>query len=163
MARMPDFFMETEQRAAAVGRGITGLFPHHHREPDTARHGIAAITPQTPATRPATITAAPAAAPQQEDTMSLSTIAADIKGAIDNADEWVKQVTETHLPAILAQAQKYENSPVVQALEAAFLPPALEQQIANMITELAKTYPAQQLAAPVQAQQQAPQGVSAGQ
>lgn len=106
---------------------------------------------QTPAAQPATMagSAAPAA---KENTMQLSQIAADIKGAIDNADEWVKQVTDTHLPAILAQAQKYESSPVVQALEGAFLPPALEQQIANMITELSKTYPAQpaQPAAPAQ-------------
>lgn len=154
MARMPDFFAEVEHDAAAVGRGITGLIRHHH---------AADAAPQTPATRPVNLAATPvAAAPPQEDTMSLSTIAADIKGAIDNADEWVKQVTETHLPAILAQAQKYENSPVVQALEAAFLPPALEQQIANMITELAKTYPAQQLAAPVQqGQQPVPQGAPA--
>ena len=74
--------------------------------------------------------------------MQISNIANDIKGAIENADEWVKQVTETHLPAILATAAKYENSPIVQALEAVALPPAVEQEIATGISKLAALFPA---------------------
>jgi hypothetical protein len=129
MTRMPDLFREAEE----------AIFGHRH------------AAPRTPAPRPATMAEATAAAEPQEETVSLTTIAADIKGAIENADQWVRQVTETHLPAILAQAARYENSPIVQALESALLPPALEQQIAGMITELSKTYPA----APAQPEQPA--------
>jgi hypothetical protein len=102
---------------------------------------------ETPATPPVNLAAATAR--PKGDTMSLSTIAADIKGAIENADQWVGQITEQHLPAILAAAAKYENSPVVQALESAFLTPAEEQQIASLIALLAS----KSAAAPVQAQQ----------
>lgn len=116
MARMPD--IEAEARAA-VG-WIEDHVPGHH---------------QTPA---ATV----AASTTTEEHMQLSQIANDIKGAIENADQWVKQVTEQHLPAILAQAERYENSPIVQALEGALLPPGVEQQIAAMIAELAKQFPA---------------------
>lgn len=88
---------------------------------------------------------AAAAAPTEEHTMSVSLtgIAGDIKNAIENADQWVKEVTEQHLPSILAMAAKYENSPIVQALEGALLPPEVEAGIAATITALAKQYPAQ--------------------
>jgi len=93
---------------------------------------------QTPAQQPVTVeTTTP-----KENPVNITSIANDIKTAIGNADDWVKQVTDTHLPAILATAQKYEASPIVQALETALLPPEVEQSIATTITELAKTFPA---------------------
>lgn len=140
MTRMPSF----DEIRDDFERGIRTA---EQRIEHPFRHAHSA--PQPPAARPDT-QAAPAAANPQENTVSLSTIASDIKGAIENGDQWIKQVVDTHLPAILAEAQKYENSPIVQALEAALLPPALEQQIASMITELSKAYPAG--AAPAQPQ-----------
>lgn len=104
---------------------------------------------QTPAVQPVNLAAALAAAePPKENPMQISDIAGDIKGAVENADEWVRQVTETHLPSLLAQAQRYESSPIVQALESALLPPEVESGIAAMIKDLAARYPAPVVAAP---------------
>lgn len=100
---------------------------------------------ETPAQQPATMAAEPAE--PEGDPVSLATIAADIKGAVENADQWVKQVTETHLPAILAEASKYENDPIVQALEGVLLPPSVAAGIVSMINKLAEDFPAQ-VAAP---------------
>lgn len=86
-----------------------------------------------------------------EDGMSLADIANDIKTHITSADAWLAKVVEEHVPAILAVAEKYQGSPIVQALEGTVLPPEVEQQIAGMITALAKQFPAQQQPAPVPA------------
>lgn len=150
MGEMRNFEAEAAEAVRRAGRDIAHLFDH----PDEAAQG-ADPYPQTPAQQPVNLAAAPAAAATtQEETMSLSTIAGDIKTAIGNADSWVKEVTEQHLPAILAQAAKYESSPVIQALESALLPPAVELQIAGLITELSKTYPAAPAADPAPTGQQ---------
>lgn len=131
-----------------LGRDVAGEFDrfseslghllhHHHAAPEAAT--------QTPASTPASTTPTP----KGTTSMSISSIAGDIKTAVENADQWVKEVTDNHLPAIVAQAQKYESSPVVQALEAVLLPPDVEQQIANMITAMGKAFPAAQATAPV--------------
>jgi hypothetical protein len=78
-----------------------------------------------------------------EDAMALKEIAEDIRTHITSADAWLAKVVEEHVPAILAVAEKYQNSPIVQALETAVLPPETEQQIAALITSLAKSFPVQ--------------------
>jgi hypothetical protein len=105
---------------------------------------------QTPAGEPVTVRTTT----HQEDPLSLSSIASDIKDAVENGDQWLKQIAETHLPAVLAVAAKYEASPIVQALESAALPPGVEAGIAGTIRELAKLYPA--APAPAEPAQQAP-------
>jgi len=47
---------------------------------------------------------------------------------------WVADV-EGKLPAAVDEAQKLQNSPIVQALEAAVLPANVEAEIARLITE----------------------------
>lgn len=81
---------------------------------------------------------------QEEPDMQITAVAADIKTAAENADQWLKEVTETHLPGILAQAAKYEASPIVQALEGVVLPPEVEAGLAATIKGLAAAYPAAQ-------------------
>jgi hypothetical protein len=142
---MAEHIFETlaaEYRAAEhiAASGIEHLVPHRQS--------------QAPAPQPVTVeTTTP-----KETPVNITSIANDIKTAVGNADDWVKQVTDTHLPAILAAAQKYENSPIVQALETALLPPEVEKSIAATITELAKTFPA-----PAAAPEQPATAVPAGQ
>lgn len=125
--------------------------PHHGQHPASpaTRDDIPVIRAdeqsQAPADQPVNLAAAaPAAAPTEKEPpmLNLTSIAADIKGAVENADQWVKEITETHLPAVVAIAQRYEGSPIVQALETAVLPPEVEEGIAGTIRELAKLYPA---------------------
>jgi hypothetical protein len=71
--------------------------------------------------------------------------------AVENTEGWILTIKD-HLPAVAAAAQKYENSPIVQALENAVLPPSVEQEIANLIAkageEFAKTSATTTAAAP---------------
>lgn len=65
-----------------------------------------------------------------------------LSAAVENTEGWIAEIKD-HLPAVAAAAQKYENSPIVQALENAVLPASVEQEIANLIAkageEFAKT------------------------
>jgi hypothetical protein len=82
-----------------------------------------------------------------------------ISKAAENTEGWIEEL-KGKLPAIADAAAKYENSAIVQALEGALLPPAVEQQIANLITELGKlgapTAPANEPAAPAATDTPAP-------
>lgn len=81
--------------------------------------------------------------------MTLTEIGTDIKSHIEQGEAWFGRVLEEHLPRLLAAAAKYENSPIVQALEGAVLPPETEQAIASLITKFASAYgPAATAAAP---------------
>jgi hypothetical protein len=71
----------------------------------------------------------------------LSEIAGDIGTHISSADQWLAKIIQEHVPALLALAHKYENSPVVQALDEVDLPPEVEQQIAAIITTMGRQYP----------------------
>lgn len=73
--------------------------------------------------------------------MALRDVAADIKNHLETADTAVMKVLQDHLPQLVAVAEKYENSPIIQALETAVLPPEVEQQIAAMINAMAKHFP----------------------
>lgn len=79
---------------------------------------------------------------------NLSDIGTNIRDGVSNADQWLTKVINDHVPQILEVAARYENSPIVQALEAVVLPPEVEQQIAGIINTLAAQYPARE-AAPV--------------
>ena len=84
----------------------------------------------------------PAPAATEAPEVSLSSIASDIKDSIEQGESWFGQITEKHLPAVLALAEKYENDPIVSALEKAVLPPEVGAGIAAMIESLAVKYPA---------------------
>lgn len=86
----------------------------------------------------------PETPPAPEAPMSLATIEADIRNGITDvvthAEELVakaKTVVEEHLPGLAEAAQKAEASPIVQALEGAFLPAEDEAMIATLIGKLA--------------------------
>jgi hypothetical protein len=97
---MPDLFREAEE-------AVFGHLHHHH---------------ETPATQPVNLAAATAAAPQQEDTMSLLTEVEDGWNAVDA--EYVK--LKAALPGALAKAKQFEGSAFAQLAEKAagsVLPP----------------------------------------
>lgn len=106
--------------------------PRHHHSDN--------ITPDTPADPPA-----------RENTMThLADLIAQAKDSADQGAEWFRQVAETHLPAILTEAQRLQASPIVQALEGVVLPPAAEAHIASSIGLFAALLPAQAATAPAQ-------------
>ena len=75
-------------------------------------------------------------------TVNLTEITNGAKDAIEQGVEWSQKFLTEHVPALLAAAQRYESSPIVQALESAVLPPAIEAEIAALITKLAAEFPA---------------------
>ena len=104
MPRMPTFEeirADFEREAAAAGR----LFRHHHE------------TSAAPAAATAT---------HQENTMKMSAIAEDLKNAAAGADSWIHAVLGQHLPALVAEVERFQGNPIVQELEAlgeTMLPP----------------------------------------
>lgn len=62
-----------------------------------------------------------------------------IQEGADAVKGWVGEI-EGHLPALVEAAAKYEQSPIVQALEGAILPPNVEQQIAKLISEASAAF-----------------------
>jgi hypothetical protein len=111
---MPDFFIETEQRAAAVGRGITGLFEHHH---------------QTPAAQPKNLAASAAPAQTQGDTMSLATFEETLLNGVTSVENEFAKFKQT-LPVIVADVKAVTGTPLGQLavtagehLAAGILPP----------------------------------------
>src|SRR5487761_1875504 len=66
----------------------------------------------------------------------LSEAGNEITKVFDNVKGWVEDAAP-HVETILTTAAKYEASPIVQALEGIFLPPALEAEIAKLITAAA--------------------------
>lgn len=73
--------------------------------------------------------------------MSLSSIATDIKGAVEQSSAWLAKAVEDHVPALLAEAERIQASPIFQALEGMVLPPEVEQEIANVVKAFIKLVP----------------------
>ena len=90
-------------------------------------------------------TAAQAAATtnRQENTMQLSAIVDDLKNGAVNADNWIHAVLGQHVPALVAEVERFQGNPIVQELEAlgeTMLPPgdvALITGIIRMAGKLA--------------------------
>jgi DNA primase large subunit len=80
--------------------------------------------------------------------MSLSDIANDIKSTVEQGQAWLAKTVEEHVPALLAEAQKIEASPIYQAIAGAVLPAAVEQEIAKVITTFIAALAAREPAAP---------------
>jgi len=64
------------------------------------------------------------------------TVVTDIRDGLQNAVNWVTQITDTHLPAVVDELKRLQGSPVTQAIEAAFLTPAEEAWLAKLISEI---------------------------
>lgn len=71
--------------------------------------------------------------------MTLTEIGTDVGKGISAIKGWVEDV-EKHIPTILETASKYENSPIVKALEGIVLPPHIEESVAKLIADLAEEY-----------------------
>jgi len=69
----------------------------------------------------------------------LTDIGSHLHDAVGNVRGWIEDV-EKHLPTLIATAEKYAASPIVQALETAVLPAHVEQSIAQLITDAADEY-----------------------
>jgi hypothetical protein len=72
----------------------------------------------------------------------LTELHTDLGKAVQNAEGWFEEI-KAKLPAVAAVAAKYENNPIVEALENAVLPASVVAEIATLITkasdEFAKT------------------------
>ena len=73
--------------------------------------------------------------------MSLTSIAQDIKSSVEQGSAWLAKAVEEHVPALLAEAEKVEASPVFQALAGVVLPASVEQEIANLIRAFVAVLP----------------------
>jgi hypothetical protein len=105
MARMPTF----DEIEADFKRGIRTA--EQHIEHPFRHHADAAT--QTPASTPATMKAATAAAPQQEDTMSLATLEADLGDGVTAVKNEIARF-EQNLPGYVAEVKKIAASPLGQ-------------------------------------------------
>jgi hypothetical protein len=70
----------------------------------------------------------------------LTELQDEIGKAVNNTKGWIEEL-EGKMPAVAAVAQKYEASPIVQALENAILPPEVEASIAAIIKHFASETP----------------------
>lgn len=62
-----------------------------------------------------------------------------INEGVTAVEGWVGEL-KSHLPQVAEAAQKIEQSPIVQALEAAVLPPNVEQEIARLIEQASTAF-----------------------
>jgi len=69
--------------------------------------------------------------------LSLSDIETEFRAHAREGEAWLQRVLAEHLPAIAATAARLEASPIAKALEGAFLPPAVEEEIAHLILVIA--------------------------
>ena len=144
--KMPDIFHEAEE----------AVFGRHHVVPiaDGGTQTVGNLTTQTPAARPATMKAATAAAPQQEDTMSLATIEDDVKADLTDGLNWLQGFASrltAAAPGIIATSEAVGGSTVgalVEAVAGRILPPQLEQILANQVKDFVDRYSQVQAAAP---------------
>ena len=75
---------------------------------------------------------------QTGDEMSLESIAADVKSAVDQGQAWLARAVEEHLPALAAEAQRITASPIYQEYAGLVLPPEVEAEIATVVRAMVK-------------------------
>ena len=129
-----------------AGRWTAAHFSHH-------RH------PQTPATTPVNLAAAPAAAAKQEDTMSLATLEDDVKADLTDGLNWMEGFVNrvrAAAPGIIATSDALASSTVGQVAEmflGKVLPPDVEAELLGIVRRYVTTFGQ---AAPVPVQQPVP-------
>ncbi len=97
----------------------------------------------------ATMTANPAdPAPEGAPQMSLTDVVAAFRTDLEAGEAKIRTVLDQHVPGLVALAEKVENDPLIQAAEAAALPPGAKQLVADFITRLADTFPQQPVTEP---------------
>ena len=69
--------------------------------------------------------------------LSLSDIETEFRAHAQEGEAWLQRVLAEHLPVIAATAAKLQASPIAKALDGAFLPPAVEEEIAHLILVIA--------------------------
>ena len=78
---------------------------------------------------------------------TLANIVKDARSDFDNIGGWVQEFASKHLPALAAEAQRIQESPIAQALEAAAgITPDEEKLIAGLITRLGELHATQAVA-----------------
>ena len=73
--------------------------------------------------------------------VSLTDVVAAFKTDLEDGETKIRTVLDEHVPALVALAEKVSNDPLIQAAEAAALPPGAKQLVAEFITKLAATFP----------------------
>lgn len=73
--------------------------------------------------------------------MSLADLASSMKADIEELLVRGHNIADRYMPEVAAIGEKVENDELIQAVEAAVLPPEARTLIAELITKLAKTYP----------------------
>ena len=73
--------------------------------------------------------------------MSLATLAASMKTDLEELLVRGHNLADQLMPQVAAIGEEAENDELIQAVEAAVLPPEARTLIAELITKLAKTYP----------------------
>ena len=73
--------------------------------------------------------------------VSLTDVIAAFKTDLEDGETKIRTVLDEHVPALVALAEKVSNDPLIQAAEAAALPPGAKQLVADFITKLAATFP----------------------
>lgn len=69
--------------------------------------------------------------------MSLTDIIGRAKDDIEQGAAWLSKVVDEHVPALVAEAERIQSNPIVQALEGLVFPPEVEQEIVNIIKAFA--------------------------
>ena len=64
--------------------------------------------------------------------VSLKAIVDDVKTAAESAEVNIRTVLDQHMPGLVALAERVENDPLIQAAEAAALPPGAKQLVADL-------------------------------
>jgi hypothetical protein len=122
-------FHHLEHEWQGGGRHAAGWFRRH------AHHD------GSPASDGDTITVNPPDPSQPGDTVSLATLAASMKTDLEELLVRGHNLADQLMPQVAAIGEEAENDELIQAVEAAVLPPEARTLIAELITKLAKTYP----------------------
>ena len=117
---MPDIFHQLVTEMRTAEHAASALFRHHD-------HQAVAIP------------APPEGAPLMSNV--LAELHASLTEGVGNIKGWVASL-EAKLPELAARAEQYNSSLIMQSLEGVILPPALEQDIANLIQHYAAANPA---------------------
>ncbi len=88
-----------------------------------------------------TMTANPAVQTPQGAPMSLKELATDIQTALEDGESHIRTVLDQHMPTLAALAEQVENDPLIQAAEAAALPPGARAIVADFISKIAAEFP----------------------
>lgn len=105
---------------------------HLHHHPD-----------QHPAGQQHSVTISTNTTTKGDTTMSLATLANDIKTALEDGETRIRTVLDQHMPNLIALGTAVENNPVIQAAEsAAHLPPSILQGFADLLNRAAAEFPA---------------------